>query len=50
MISLILAVNFFVCIHMFISGTTLRDKLVERMGEKATWVCFRSSRSSVWCG
>ncbi|MDH5179681.1 MAG: NnrU family protein [Gammaproteobacteria bacterium] len=34
MISLIVAVNFFVCIHMFISGTGLRDKLILQVGEK----------------
>lgn len=40
MISLILAVNFFICIHMFISGTSLRDKLVARMGEKTYMALF----------
>lgn len=40
MISLILAVNFFICIHMFISGTGLRDKLVAKMGEKAYMLLF----------
>ncbi len=35
MISLILAVVFFVSIHLFVSGTSLRTKLVERLGEQA---------------
>lgn len=35
MISLLLAVVFFVGIHQYISGTALRDTLVARLGEKA---------------
>lgn len=34
MLNLILAAAFFVGIHVLISGTTLRDRLVERFGEK----------------
>ncbi len=40
MISLGLAVIFFVGIHLFISGTTLRDKLVKRLGEKPYMALF----------
>jgi len=34
MISLTLAATFFIAIHLFISGTALRNRLVERFGEK----------------
>lgn len=40
MISLILAVAFFVGIHLFISGTSLRDTLVEHLGEKPYMAIF----------
>jgi uncharacterized membrane protein len=35
MTSLFLAALFFTCIHLFVSGTTLRDQLVKSIGEKA---------------
>ena len=40
MISLSLAVAFFVGIHLFISGTPLRDRLVKKMGEKPYMALF----------
>lgn len=40
MISLSLAVAFFVGIHLFISGTPLRDRLVAKMGEKPYMALF----------
>lgn len=40
MISLTLAVAFFVGIHLFISGTSLRDRLVNKMGEKPYMAMF----------
>ncbi|MDH5445123.1 MAG: NnrU family protein [Gammaproteobacteria bacterium] len=40
MLSLSLAVAFFVGIHLFVSGTPLRAKLVARMGEKSYMLLF----------
>lgn len=40
MISLLLAVGFFIGIHLFISGTSLRNTLVERVGEKTYMMSF----------
>jgi len=40
MFSLILAVGFFVGIHLFISGTSLRSRLIDRVGEKLYMLLF----------
>jgi len=40
MTSLVSAALFFVGIHLFVSGTTLRDRIVERIGERAYLASF----------